>query len=56
MTTILKESSDGDVKEIYQVETQKCTRYFQGKLYEQVTATYSTYAGGVRVVKYWRRV
>ena len=56
MTTILKESLDGDVKEIYQVETQKCTKYFQGKLYEQVTEVYDTYAGGLRVVKYWRRV
>ena len=56
MTTILKESLSGDVKEICQVESQKYTRYFQGKRYEQVTEVYNTYAGGLRVVKYWRRV
>jgi hypothetical protein len=56
MTTILKESLSGDVKEIYQVKTQRSTKYFQGKLYEQVVESYVTYAGGYRTVKYWRLV
>ena len=56
MTTILKENLDGDVKEIYQTKTQRSTRLFQGKLYELVVESYGTYAGGLRTVKYWRRV
>ena len=56
MTTILKESLDGDVKEIYQTKTQRYTRYFQGEIYEQVIESYRTYAGGVRTVKYWRLI
>ena len=56
MTTILKKSLDGDVKEIYQTKTQRSIKRFQGKLYELVVESYRTYAGGIRTVKYWRRV
>lgn len=56
MTTILKENLDGDAKEISQTVTPRYTKYFRGKLYEEVVEMQTTYGGGVRIIKYWRLV
>lgn len=56
MTTTMRNNLTGNQKEIFLSITPRQVKYFGGNPYEEIVDMQNTYGGGVRIVKYWRRI